>query len=124
MNYFLIYLITIADNIKVFGAILSVILGVLGVFISCHILLYYLEYDKIPKYTKRFVASFIFFLSVATLTPSTNKMLLIVAGGQTLNYIEQDENLKKIPYKATEVVAQYLDSKLKETENKIKKKDE
>ncbi len=120
MNYFLIYLITIADNIKVFGAILSVILG----FISCHILLYYLEYDGIPKYTKRLVASFIFFLSVATLTPSTNKMLLIVAGGQTLNYIEQDENLKKIPYKATEVVAQYLDSKLKETENKIKKKDE
>ena len=51
-------------------------------------------------------------------------MLLIVAGGQTLNYIEQDENLKKIPYKATEVVAQHLDSKLKETENKIKKKDE
>ena len=97
MNYFLIYLITIADNIKVFGAILSAILG----FISCHILHYYLEYDGIPKYTKRLVASFIFFLSVATLTPSTNKMLLIVAGGQTLNYIEQDENLKKIPYKAT-----------------------
>ena len=108
MNYFLIYLITIADNIKVFGTILSVILGV---FISCHILLYYLEYDGIPKYTKRLVASFIFFLSVATLTPSTNKMLLIVAGGQTLNYIEQDENLKKIPYKATEVVAQYLEDK-------------
>ena len=120
MNYFLIYLITIADNIKVFGVILSVILG----FISCHILLYCSEYGGIPKYTKRLVASFIFFLSVATLTPSTNKMLLIVAGGQTLNYIEQDENLKKIPYKATEVVAQYLDSKLKETENKIKKKDE
>ena len=121
MNYFLIYLIAIADNIKVFGAILSVILGV---FTSCHILLYYSEYGVMPKYTKRLVASFIFFLSVATLTPSTNKMLLIVAGGQTLNYIEQDENLKKIPYKATEVVAQYLDSKLKETENKIKKKDE
>ena len=117
MNYFLIYLITIADNIKVFGTILSLILGF-------YILFYYLEYDEIPKYTKRLVASFIFFLSVATLTPSTNKMLLIVAGGQTLNYIEQDENLKKIPYKATEVVAQYLDSKLKETENKIKKKDE
>lgn len=121
MNYFLIYLITIADNIKVFGAILSIILGV---FIPCHIIRYYSECDGIPKYTKRLVASFIFFLSVATLTPSTNKMLLIVAGGQTLNYIEQDENLKKIPYKATEVVAQYLDSKLKETENKIKKKDE
>ena len=121
MSYFLIYLITIADNIKVFGTILSVILVILT---FCYILLCYLEYDGKPKYTKRLVASFIFFLSVATLTPSTNKMLLIVAGGQTLNYIEQDENLKKIPYKATEVVAQYLDSKLKETENKIKKKDE
>ena len=121
MNYFLIYLITIADNIKVFGTILSIILGV---FTFCHILFYYLEYGMMSEYTKRLVASFIFFLSVATLTPSTNKMLLIVAGGQTLNYIEQDENLKKIPCKATLVVAQYLDSKLKETEDKTKKKDE
>ena len=115
MNYFLIYLITIADNIKVFGTILSVILGV---FMFCYILFYHLEYGGIPKYVKRLVASFIFFLSVATLVPSTNKMVLIVAGGQTLNYVEKDENLQKIPYKASEIVAQYLDSKIKELENK------
>ena len=114
MSYFLIYLITIADNIKVFGTILSVILG----FMFCYILFYYLEYDGIPRYTKRLIFSFIFFLSVATLTPSTNKMMLIVAGGQTLNYVEKDENLQKIPYKASEIVAQYLDSKIKELENK------
>ena len=115
MNYFLIYLITIADNIKVFGTILSVILGV---FTFYYILFYYSDYDEIPRYTKRLIFSFIFFLSVATLTPSTNKMMLIVAGGQTLNYVEKDEKLKKIPYKASEIVAQYLDSKIKELENK------
>lgn len=116
MNYFLIYLITIADDIKVFGTIMSIILGF---FIFGYFLWWSLEeYESRPKYIKRLIALFVFTMAVAKLTPSTNKMVLIVAGGQTLNYVEKDENLQKIPYKASEVVVQYLDSKLKEIENK------
>lgn len=116
MNYFLIYLITIADDIKVFGTIMSIILGV---FIFGYSLWWSLEeYGSRLKYIKRLIALFVFTMAVAQLTPSTNKMVLIVAGGQTLNYVEKDENLQKIPYKASEVVVQYLDSKLKEIENK------
>lgn len=91
MNYFLIYLITIADDIKVFGTIMSIILGF---FIFGYSLWWSLEeYGSRLKYIKRLIALFVFTMAVAKLTPSTNKMVLIVAGGQTLNYVEKDENL-------------------------------
>lgn len=109
----------IADNIKELGIISSIVLGTvlfLGTVFS------YLENDEAPKYFKTTLIFFIFSIILATIIPTTKEAMIIVAGGATIEYVQKDENLQKIPLKATEVVAQYLDSKLEELE-KNKKND-
>lgn len=46
--------------------------------------------------------------------PSRNEAIFIVAGGKTLDYVQSDTSLSKIPYQATTIISQYLDNQLKQ----------
>ena len=46
--------------------------------------------------------------------PSRNEALLIMAGGKTLDYVQSDTSLSKIPQQTTTIISQYLDNALKE----------
>ena len=50
--------------------------------------------------------------------PSKNEVIFIMAGGKTLDYVQSDTSLSKIPYKATEVIVNYLDKAIGEMKDK------
>lgn len=56
---------------------------------------------------------------VAILTPNTKEAMLIIAGGKTLDYVQADTSLQKIPYKATEVILKKMDEYINNTGSKI-----
>ena len=52
---------------------------------------------------------------VAILTPDTKEAMLIIAGGKTMDYVQQDTSLQKIPYKTTELILKKMDEYIDET---------
>lgn len=55
--------------------------------------------------------------------PTKNEMIVILAGGKTIEYIQSDTSLNKIPYQTTEIISKYLDQKIEEMEKEIKSDD-
>lgn len=51
---------------------------------------------------------------VKAFVPTKEEMILIWAGGSTLDYVQENKELKEIPDKATKVIINYLDEKLNE----------
>ena len=51
---------------------------------------------------------------VSILTPDTKEAMLIIAGGKTMDYVQQDTSLQKIPYKATELILKKMDEYIDE----------
>ena len=123
-NIALIYWLTRLSNISSFLLILGVIstfiigIGILGYSISiidCY------NDDRIAKYKaarKKYINKtwipillFIFYI----LTPDTKEAMLIIAGGKTMDYVQSDTSLQKIPYKATELILKKMDDYIDET---------
>jgi hypothetical protein len=63
----------------------------------------------------------ILFFVFHILTPDTKEAMLIIAGGKTLDYVQSDTSLQKIPFKATEVILKKMDEYL-ETDTITKRK--
>ena len=59
---------------------------------------------------------------VTILTPDTKEAMLIIAGGKTMDYVQQDTSLQKIPYKTTELLLKKMDQYIDET-SKLEHKD-
>ena len=59
---------------------------------------------------------------VTILTPDTKEAMLIIAGGKTMDYVQQDTSLQKIPYKTTELILKKMDQYIDET-SKLEHKD-
>jgi hypothetical protein len=59
---------------------------------------------------------------VSILTPDTKEAMLIIAGGKTMDYVQQDTSLQKIPYKTTELILKKMDQYIDET-SKLEHKD-
>ena len=63
-------------------------------------------------------------LSILTvLVPNTKEAMLIVAGGKTLDYAQQDTSLQKIPFKATELILKKMDEYIDDAGDKMLKSD-
>ena len=120
-NYSKIYWLTRLDNIQaIFISALIISLCVLFVY---HIIMiiqcsdnddrkeYNINYGKF-KNTSFWIAlvtgAFLVFL------PSKNDMIMIYAGGKTMDYVQSDTSLSKIPYQTTAIISEYLDKSIKE----------
>ena len=68
--------------------------------------------NKKQKIVKRFLFISLFF---AVFTPDTKEAIMIYAGGKTLDYVQKDTSLQKIPYKATELIIKKMDQYLNDT---------
>lgn len=53
---------------------------------------------------------------IVTLIPTRAEMIFIVAGGKTMDFVEKDSSIQKIPSQTTKIVSEYLDKKIKEIE--------
>jgi hypothetical protein len=123
-NIALIYWLTRLSNISGFLLTLSVIssviigIGILGYSIA--ILEPYgtddeVRYKQIRKkfMNKTWIPTLLFVFYI--LTPDTKEAMLIIAGGKTMDYVQSDTSLKKIPYKATEMILKKMDEYIDET---------
>lgn len=112
MNYTkLFYWLTVADNAKTLFIWFSIIFGIIVLLSTVGYLIYtptdsvkgQTESDKEGQRMSRkwmwwSYPFFILFISLYTFTPSKKDALLIVAGGQTLNYLSSDSTAKQIPH--------------------------
>jgi hypothetical protein len=74
-----------------------------------------IEYKQKRKkfFNKIWVPILFFVLNI--LTPNTKEAMLIIAGGKTMDYVQSDTSLQKIPYKATELILKKMEEYIDET---------
>jgi hypothetical protein len=60
----------------------------------------------------------ILFLILKIFIPNKTEAIIIVAGGKTLDYVQKDTSLSKIPYQTTAIISDYLDKTIKELKDK------
>jgi hypothetical protein len=123
-NIALIYWLTRLSSISGFFLALSVIsiaivsIGIAGysvAMIDCW------TDDKTAKYKiarKKIIGKTwipILLTIVYILTPNTKEAMLIIAGGKTMDYVQSDTSLQKIPYKATELILKKMEDYINET---------
>ena len=77
-------------------------------------------YDTEKKEAKKYktIALSIFIISlVGTIfIPSKNEVIFIFAGGKTMDFIQSDTSINKIPAQTTKLITDYLDNQIKEIE--------
>jgi len=126
-NTFFIYLATRLSGIQNVSIIVAVFSGVL----LCGLILYrYIELDETYEYdkeriqkriainkrnTKTVKNAFLISIFFAVFTPDTKEAIMIYAGGKTLDYVQKDTSLQKIPYKATELIIKKMDQYLNDS---------
>jgi nitrogen fixation-related uncharacterized protein len=59
----------------------------------------------------------IMFSLIAVFTPTKNEVIFIMAGGKTLDFVEQDTSINKLPAQTTKFISEYLENQI----NEIKK---
>ena len=121
-NTFAIYLLTRLTAVQGLFIASAVISALLIVGYSIHYFSLY-DYHDTPDPTRVknakkgvktwSVLSAIFSL-FSVMTPDTKEAMIIIAGGKTLDYVESDTALQKIPYKATELILHKMDEYIKE----------
>lgn len=122
-SYSKIYWLTRLDALHTFFGVMAL----LGLIAVCVILITSginkaceEEYDKAEYYKKampkiKWVApvAILSFL-IYGLIPTRTEALLIVAGGKTMDYVQSDTSLRKIPYQTTTIISEFLDKQLQE----------
>ena len=123
-NYSKIYWLTRLDNIQVLFFVLIVIsaIAVIAYLVSYSAIYEYgkgeteaaqSRFSKKNKWIVKYsLISFILSFLIVTFLPSKNDMIVIYAGGKTMNYIQSDTSLAKIPYQTTTIISNYLDKQI------------
>ena len=126
-NYSKLYWLTRLDNIQ--GLLFILVFLSTAIYIIYQITKTTECYDKEDRleFKKEYgkYANVSFFTSVIcgiilVFMPSKTDMIIIYAGGKTMDYVQSDTSLAKIPYQTTAIITEYLDKSLKEIKNENK----
>ena len=124
-NYSKIYWLTRLDNIQAFFTPL-IVLGI-TTFAMYYIVMAFKCFNKkdVEDYNKNYkkYKTTSIWVSIVTgfllvFLPTKNDMILIYAGGKTMNYVQSDTSLSKIPYQTTSIISEYLEKSIKEIKDK------
>lgn len=63
---------------------------------------------------------FVFFI-LSFLIPTKNEMIFIVAGGKTIDWVQNDTSIYKIPSQTTAIISDFLDKQIKKMNEKPEK---
>lgn len=126
-NTFFIYLATRLSGIQYVSITVAIFSGI----ILCGLILYrYIELDETYEYDKERIQqriaikkrniktvknAFLISIFFSVFTPDTKEAIMIYAGGKTLDYVQKDTSLQKIPYKATELIIKKMDQYLNDS---------
>lgn len=123
-NYWSLYLLTRLDNLVSLFTTLTIVslIGVLFLVIIYSINWIVGDYNSDGEGTSRAISkqfkwlvplSLVFsFLLVAT--PSKNEAIFIVAGGKTMDFIQNDTTINKIPAQTTILISEFLEKQINE----------
>lgn len=115
-EYFFIYLIEILDDIKSFFMICSIasIIIIICIFIcNCE----YENFLKKNKKLKTFFWLLPIFIFINNIIPSTNKAYKIIGIGAVITYINNNEQIKKLPNNLIQYVNIQLEKEIKKEKN-------
>lgn len=105
-----LYWLTRVDGIVT----LSLIVGIISIFIGVIIIAQWVMDDEIPDKLKRSlnicIITFIISLLLAVFIPQKQDMLLIYGLGPTIDYIQDNEKVKELPDKCVEALSKWVDS--------------
>lgn len=74
--------------------------------------------EKWTSKIKLFLTIGVIALLIRVLSPSKNEVIFIVAGGKTIDFIQKDTSLNKIPSQTTAIISSFLDKQIKELNSK------
>jgi len=135
-NYVKLYWLTRLDSLELFFVLTSVLLGAA---IIAAVIFNFMSRDfdefhrgealearvefrnKVMSKLKLLILSFIFFILSSILIPNQKQVIFIVAGGKTIDFIQKDTSINKIPEQTSAIISKYLDEKIKEMEQDISK---
>ena len=113
----LFYWLTVADNAKYLFKTFAIIFGIVS---AIAILCYFMTHDEEKHQTmaRKWIwwafPIFVVWTSLFVFTPSKKDALLIVAGGQTLNFLTNDKSAKQIPAELSGFILTELKNQAKE----------
>lgn len=122
MDYkWLFYLITIADNAKILFLTIAIVSSIIGGITMLRYIGLFDEYNKetglvLRKWSMIYIPVIILGWSLWVFTPSKLDALIIVGGGETLNFISRDSSAQKIPPTVLRLVETKLLDELKDVE--------
>lgn len=123
----LFYWLTVADNAKTFFITFMIIFTIISVISTLWFIVDrdsddWSENDATKKAKKWMWWSYpfmILFWSLFIFTPSKRDALLIVAGGQTMNFLSSDSTAKQIPHDVLNFVSVELQNMAKEAKMEL-----
>lgn len=123
-NYSKIYWLTRMDSIHTaFQLLLSCAIILLVVY-SMLLVMILSDGDDIhafKKYWSKYTSasSWIAVISIIMVIflPTKDDLILIYAGGKTMDFVQQDSSLSKIPSQSTYIITEYLNKTIKEFDN-------
>lgn len=124
-NYTKLYWLTRLDSIQAFFMVGGTFIIVASILLLCVYWLesYSIEDEVLKKWSKMVKIGFFIgslFMCISVFIPSQKEAIFIIAGGKTIDFIEQDSSVQNIPSQATEIIAKYLDNKINELEKETK----
>lgn len=130
MNYTtLFYWLTVADNAKTFFQICAIFFSIVFIFTQICRFVTFMEdtgNDRklINKWTWYSTPFMIIFISLWLFTPSKKDALLIVTGGQTLNFLTTDSSAKQIPSELSHFLVTEIKNLAKDAEVELDIRDQ
>ena len=126
-NYWSLYLLTRLDSLIGLAIGAAVILFVASLIIGIFAIIHRIEdkfednieerrsfRTKIINHLKWTISLGVFFTLIGALVPSRNEAIFIVAGGKTMDFIQNDTTINKIPAQTTILISEFLEKQIKE----------
>jgi hypothetical protein len=118
----LFYWLTVADNAKTFFGTFAIFFTLVFIITQCVRIFSSMEgvrdedgfYKKCNVWTWYSTPFMLFFLSAWIFTPNKRDALLIIAGGQTIEFLTTDESAKQIPHELSNFVVSELKNMAKD----------
>ena len=115
----LIYLITILDNLFCISMLLTII-SLCGIIVAFCVTIADVDLTKDARLIKLKKSSIIFFsifAPIALFVPNSKQAATIFAVGTTIEYVQNNEKIKELPDKAVLCLDKFIDEYLNEENN-------
>ncbi len=123
-SYEKIYWLTRMDDIKHYMQVIPIfmIAFTVVIYVGCAAYGDFCDDDEELKKTRKrwkfklnFIVPIGIILGIAQIfVPTTKEMLVIIAGGKTIDYVQADTSLQKLPSQTTAIISQFFDNQLNE----------